>query len=88
MRTTLGLKYIPYSYMGSLGLFNKPSSLNQTADPVMRKEHQAGWRESTSGLRCHCGRGTLSPPPYKSYSLNSFKGGYIGDYMSEFFRGY
>ena len=26
--------------------------------------------------------------PYMSYSLNSLKGGYIGDYIGDYYRGY
>ena len=33
-------------------------------------------------------QGRKRPPKHMSYSLNSLKGGYIGDYIGDYYRGY
>ena len=65
----------------------------------MQSRESDGYRASEAifawalGLGIQCGTQTLNPPtpnsqPHMSCSLNSLKGGYIGDYIEDYYRGY
>ena len=81
MGTPLGPKYIPYTYMDPLG---KPEV--SCLPPGRRR-----WIGPCLSWRKRLGSSVMSPKgpcSYMSYSLNSLKGGYIGDYIGDYYRGY
>ena len=80
---TVVRSYDPFA--PTLGEWLGPVKVPQ--NPVSR-QNMMGPSTGVMGV-CKLGEGTfLNPRPYMSYTLNSLKGSYIGDYIGNYYRGY